>query len=153
MINECLIIGQESIDRSELNLSIHIADVLPSLVADRTRIKQIILNVLSKSSKFTLKGGSSEVRATINVLGQRKIVVKNTDFGIAEEDILLVFQPFGQARENFANTYEGTYLGLLAVNHLTEMHQVRIELKSLLNQGTCVTLCFPESLIESVLKA
>ena len=86
-----MIIGQESIDRSELNLSIHIADVLPSLVADRTRIKQIILNVLSKSSKFTLKGGSSEVRATINVLGQRKIVVKNTGFGIAEEDILVRF--------------------------------------------------------------
>jgi signal transduction histidine kinase len=55
-IDECLIMGQERIDRSELNLSIHIADVLPSLVADRTRIKQIILNVLSKSSKFTLKG-------------------------------------------------------------------------------------------------
>jgi C4-dicarboxylate-specific signal transduction histidine kinase len=55
-IDECLIMGQERIDRSELNLSIHIADVLPSLVADRTRIKQIILNVLSKSSEFTLKG-------------------------------------------------------------------------------------------------
>ena len=53
--------GQERIDRSELNLSIHIADVLPSLVADRTRIKQIILNMLSKSSKFTLKGGNSVV--------------------------------------------------------------------------------------------
>ena len=55
-IDECLIMVQERIDRSELNLSIHIADVLPSLVADRTRIKQIILNVLSKSSEFTLKG-------------------------------------------------------------------------------------------------
>ena len=148
-----MIIGQENIDRSELNLSIHIADVLPSLVADRTWNKQIKLNVLSKSSKFTLKGGSSEVRATINVLGQRKIVVKNTGFGIAEEDIILVFQPFGQARENFANTYEGTYLGLLSVNHLMEMHQGRIELKSQLNQGICVTLCFPESLIESVLNS
>ena len=153
MINECLIIGQESIDHSELNLSIHIVDIIHSLIAYRTWIKQIRLNVLSKSSKFTLKGGSSEVRATINVLGQRKIVVKNTGFGIAEEDIILVFQPFGQARENFVNTYEGTYLGPLAVNHLTEMHQVRIELKSLLNQGTCVTLCFPESLIKRVLKA
>ncbi|MEZ7879171.1 MAG: hypothetical protein QMC11_02940 [Rhodospirillales bacterium] len=60
-IDECLIMGQERIDRSELNLSIHIADVLPSLVADRTRIKQIILNMLSKSSKFTLKGGNSVV--------------------------------------------------------------------------------------------
>ncbi len=144
---------QERIDRSELNLSIHIADVLPSLVADRTRIKQIILNVLSKSSKFTLKGGSSEVRATINDFGQHKTVVKDTGFGIAKEDIPLVFQPFGQARENFINTHEGKYFGLLLVNHLMEMHQGTIELKSLLHQGTCVTLCFPESLTQSVLKA
>ena len=148
-----MIIGQESIDRSELNLSIHTADVLPSLVADRTQIKQIILNVLSKSSKFTLKGGSSEVRATINVLGQRKIVVKNTGFGIAEEDIPLVSQPFRPTWENFTFTHEGKYLGLLSVNHLMKMHQGTIELKSQLDQGTCVTLCFPESLIQSVLKA
>ena len=144
---------QWRIDRSELNLSIHIADVLPSLVADRTRIKQIILNVLSKSSKFTLKGGSSEVRATINDFGQHKTVVKDTGFGIAKEDIPLVFQSFGQARENFINTHEGKYFGLLLVNHLMEMHQGTIELKSLLHQGTCVTLCFPESLTQSVLKA
>ena len=92
-------------------------------------------------------------KPTINDLRQHKIVVKDTGFRIAVEDILLVFQPFGQAWENFTNTYEETYLGLLSVNHLMEMHQGRIELKSQLNQDTCVTLCFPESLIESVLKA
>ena len=109
--------------------------------------------MLSKSSKFTLKGGSFQVRATINDLGQHKIVVRDTGFGIAEEDIPLVFQPFGQAWENFTFTHEGKYLGLLSVNHLMKMHQGTIELKSQLNQGTCVTLCFPESLIQSVLKA
>ena len=121
--------------------------------ADRTRIKQIRLNVLSKSLKFTLKGGSSQVRAIINDLGQHKIIVKDTGFGIAEEDIPLVFQPFRPTWKNFTFTHEGKYLGLLSINHLMEMHQGTIELKSQLNQGTCVTLWFPESLIQSVLKA
>ena len=54
-IDECLIMVQERIDRLELNLSVHIVEDLPSLVADRTRIKEIILNLLSNSEKFILK--------------------------------------------------------------------------------------------------
>ena len=54
-IDECLIMVQERIDRLELNLSVHIVEDLASLVADRTRIKQIILNLLSNSEKFILK--------------------------------------------------------------------------------------------------
>ncbi|NQV99437.1 MAG: PAS domain-containing protein [Rhodospirillales bacterium] len=143
VIDDCLTMVNERISRSNLNLVVNVAGNLPHLRGDHIRIKQIILNLLSNSVKFTPAAGRIEIGAAIGPQGHYEIWVDDSGRGIAEKDIPLILQPFGQARDDFLLTHEGTGLGLSLANHLIEMHEGTLDIKSEVDKGTRVTVRFP----------
>lgn len=114
------------------------------LKADPKRLKQVILNLLTNSVKFTPEGGSvTLVVWPDNGEGRITIEVKDTGIGIAPKDIAKAMASFGQVDSKLSRRYEGTGLGLPLSKKLVELMGGTFEIKSEVNLGTTVTLKFP----------
>jgi signal transduction histidine kinase/DNA-binding response OmpR family regulator len=127
-------------------LSYSIPDDLPILYADSTRIRQILLNLISNAAKFTDEG-SIEIKAgVINHNGQAEVIVTVADTGpgIAEADRYKLFQPFSQVDDSPTRKTGGTGLGLSICRSLIDMHQGRIGLlESEISKGSTFYFALP----------
>ena len=112
---------------------------LPPVIGDRTRLRQILINLISNALKFTPPGGSVTVSAH-NRADRMVIEVKDTGIGMAEEDIPAAMRPFEQLDNRFARKYGGTGLGLPLTKHLVELLGGRFSITSAINQGTTVAI-------------
>lgn len=118
-------------------------DKMPGFLGDETRIKQIIVNLVSNAVKFTDKGGTVTVTVLIRADNGLDIIVKDTGIGIAEEDIPLILKSFGQVQNSYTRNTEGTGLGLTLVQILAKVHDATFTLESEVDVGTICTVQFP----------
>jgi CheY-like chemotaxis protein/HPt (histidine-containing phosphotransfer) domain-containing protein len=124
------------------------ADPLLVLLGDPFRLKQVLLNLVSNSIKFTEKGGvtiTCQVRPTRP--GRVEVMLSVTDTGIGMEPAFLqtIFENFTQNDKTTARRYGGTGLGMSICKQLVEMMGGCIEVKSQVNAGTTVTFRVPFS--------
>jgi hypothetical protein len=118
-----------------------IADVADDLVVlgDPGRIRQIITNLLTNSIKFTHQGfvklSVMKEKETQNTL-ELRFSVQDTGIGIDEEVKKRLFQPFSQGDASTARRFGGTGLGLTICKSLLELMHGRIQLDSVVDQGT-----------------
>ncbi|MCU7611378.1 sensor histidine kinase [Anaplasma capra] len=112
------------------------------MLADPKRMKQVIINVLSNSVKFTPEGGLVKLLAEVRE-GQLVVEISDTGIGIAQQDLYKVMSVFGQADSKHSRKYEGTGLGLPLSKKLVELMNGTFSIKSEPNLGTIVTLVFP----------
>jgi signal transduction histidine kinase/ActR/RegA family two-component response regulator len=93
---------------------------LPPVTADRTRLRQILLNLLSNAAKFTDRGAIT-LRATRD--GDQVVLsVSDTGIGIAPEHLRAIFEEFRQLEGSASRRYEGTGLGLAICRKLVALH-------------------------------
>jgi PAS domain S-box-containing protein len=115
------------------------ADVPAMVIADSSRLVQILLNLVSNSVKFTEKGG---VTIDLKVLEQNidtvriRFAVTDTGIGIAKDKQGAIFESFKQAEMDTTRKYGGTGLGLAISKRLVELHDSRINVDSVLGQGS-----------------
>ncbi|HUB84496.1 MAG TPA: HAMP domain-containing sensor histidine kinase [Rhizomicrobium sp.] len=143
VIAECCSIVEPRARTARLHLTHSTAADLPFVRGDQRAIKQIVLNLLTNAIKFNADGGSVEAFAAITPSGEIAFGVRDDGIGIADEDRLHVFEPYGRARHEIARAQEGTGLGLPIVKGLVDAHGGRISLESELGRGTCVTIYLP----------
>jgi signal transduction histidine kinase len=101
---------------------------IPDVVVDPSRLKQVLLNVLSNALKFT-KEGSVSVQVERHP-GVVTLVVVDTGIGVSLDSQARLFQKFAQAEGGHAREYGGTGLGLVICKHLMEMMGGTISLTS-----------------------
>jgi len=108
---------------------------------DRTKIKQILFNLLSNAAKFT-KGGEVELYARIesNFLW---VGVKDNGIGMSAEQLAKIFEEFAQADESTTRRYGGTGLGLAIVKRFVEMMGGEISVESKEGEGSDFKMRFP----------
>jgi signal transduction histidine kinase len=116
---------------------------LPHLVADERKLKQVLLNLLSNSIKFSECGATARVRVALDAGGGLHLSVADTGIGIAEHDLPKIFDPFFQADGGLDRRFEGSGLGLTLTKAIVELHGGTIELESRLGEGTVATVRFP----------
>jgi signal transduction histidine kinase len=133
----------ERASRAGVILKSDISPSLPALRGDARRVRQILLNLLSNSVKFTASGGAVSVHASRAAGGGLTVSVVDTGIGIAPEDMEKAMMPFGQVDGRLNRKYEGTGLGLPLAKSLTELHDGRFTVRSAIGKGTTVTLDFP----------
>jgi len=143
IISACEMMLGDRISEAGLSLTYNIATTIPDLYADPMRLKQILMNLLTNAIKFTPEGGDISVSAISRDDGSVSLVVADSGIGIAEEDIAMVLEKFGQVREGHTHAHEGAGLGLALVKSLMERHQGTLEIKSKVGDGTTVTVTFP----------
>ncbi len=142
VIEESLRMIRQQASHQEINLKTDIADHLPLVICDHRRIRQVLLNLLSNATKFTPAGGLVTVSARFD--GERvSLRVADTGIGIADKDIPLAMERFGQIDSSLNRKYEGTGLGLPLSKRLVELHEGTLTLESELGVGTTVTVTFP----------
>ncbi len=105
--------------------------------ADRFRLQQCLLNVLSNAAKFTDQG-----RVELRVAAG-ELVVRDTGIGMSSEQLGRVFDPFTQAEVTTHRTYGGTGLGLAIVRRLMEQMGGEVHIDSEQGVGTTVVLTVP----------
>ncbi len=114
---------------------------LPAIFCDRTRIREVILNLLSNAGRFTDIGG---VNLRVNMDNNDLLVsVTDTGLGIAAEDLSKLFQPFQQVDGTIRRRYGGTGLGLSISKRFIELHGGRIWVESQSGVGTVFTFRIP----------
>jgi signal transduction histidine kinase/CheY-like chemotaxis protein len=114
---------------------------IPVLFADRTRIREVIINLLSNAGRFTEQGG---VRVHAWQKDDRiQISVSDTGPGIAPEDQDRVFEPFQQLDGSLRRRYGGTGLGLSISRKIVEMHEGSMWIESSLGNGATFSFSLP----------
>lgn len=115
---------------------------LPGIRADKRRLTQILVNLLSNGIKFTPQGGTVTLRCRATAEGFVLQAI-DTGIGMAREDIPVALAVFGQVENAAKADVGGTGLGLPLAKALTELHGGSLELESELGKGTTVTLRLP----------
>ena len=139
--------GIETIVSHEANkkgLNIDVADVDPSFVvrADPNKLRQILLNLITNSIKFTDAGGTVRVSAA-RVANGICMTVSDTGIGIAQENLPRVFDPFFQVDQGGTRKYPGVGLGLAIVRDAVLAMNGQTGIESEKGKGTAVTITLP----------
>jgi signal transduction histidine kinase len=131
------------VDAAGLSLDASIPENLPLVRGDQRKMRQVLLNLINNSIKFTAPGGEIIVSARLDPSQGVILTVSDTGLGIAPEDIERVTRPFEQAASPLNGRQQGTGLGLPLVKEIVEQHNGRLELNSELDAGTTVSIILP----------
>ena len=123
-----------------LTLTCHLAPDMPAWVeGDQTRLRQIILNLMSNALKFTQEGEvclSARLESIENECARLVIEVRDSGIGVPAEKLPRLFTSFNQADASISRRYGGTGLGLAIVKALVELMGGQIEVESEAGVGT-----------------
>ena len=142
-MRSCARMLNEKISAADLSLTLHTPPDLPALQGDETRLRQVVINLLTNAVKFTPSGGTITASAKIVEDGGLEIAIKDTGVGISKEDIERVMEPFQQAEQDLSRRYGGVGLGLSLARTLTELHDGAINLESEPGVGTTARVHLP----------
>lgn len=148
VIEETLPLVNTPLQQKAVSLKVELEENLPPLIADRMRIRQILLNLLSNATKFTQEG-FIRVRAVLNG-NALCISIEDTGVGMPQESLPLVFEDYRQLvnrqqRQFERRRYLGTGLGLSITKALVELHGGKIWVESELGRGSTFTFTLPLS--------
>lgn len=143
ILRESVRMMQERMKSKNIHLNVDIAKDLPCMLADKRKIRQILLNLMSNAAKFTPEEGSVKVAAKMDQNGNMNLIVADSGIGIAEEDIPTALSVFGQVHRS--KSHEGTGLGLPLCKMFAELHGGKITLASAVGEGTTVRVILPHS--------
>jgi signal transduction histidine kinase len=141
-VEEATRIVAERAKGKQITLSTEIAEHLPLLMADKRKVRQILLNLLSNAIKFTPTGGRITIGVRLDHHRQMHLTVADTGIGIPAEDIPKALAVFGQVHRS--QSHEGTGLGLPLCKMFAELHGGKLQLTSEVGIGTTVRVIFPE---------
>ncbi|MBN1217909.1 MAG: hybrid sensor histidine kinase/response regulator [Anaerolineae bacterium] len=144
-INAAVTVVRPLLEKKELGLQVNIPEDLPQVYCDRTRIRQVILNLVSNASRYTQTGG-----IIVSANQQNRYVavsVADTGPGIAPDDVEKIFDPFFQAGNNLWRDQGGSGLGLSISKQFVERHEGEIWLESEPGVGSTFSFKIPISLL------
>jgi PAS domain S-box-containing protein len=137
------LIGQAALAK-QIALTVTLDAAVITIMADRRRLQQILVNLLENAIKFTPKGGEVGLEVHGDSAHEQAIfTVWDTGIGIAEADLPQLFQPFTQLDSGLSRQYEGTGLGLALVRRLTEAHNGSVTVTSTPKIGSRFSVTLP----------
>jgi signal transduction histidine kinase len=133
-----------------LALQVQVAPHIPALTSDETRLRQVLLNLVSNAIKFT-KQGSVTLWTGVDPALPNWIIfrVRDTGIGIPAAELDEIWKEFYQVSSGLSRTSGGSGLGLAIVRKLIELLGGDIEVESVEGQGSTVTVYVPLAPSES----
>jgi signal transduction histidine kinase len=131
------------IEKKSQTLIVEQSHDLRTLTADRFRIKQVLLNLLSNANKFTPNEGTITISCRQTGAATALFSVTDTGVGIRPEEQEIIFEKFRQVGDSAAQKAIGTGLGLNISKRLVEMHGGRIWAESEYGHGTTLSFELP----------
>ena len=145
IVNESVRIMSGKLKTKNIHTVVAIEPNLPLLWGDKRKIRQVLINLLSNSVKFTPEDGTITVAVRLDQHDNMNLIVADTGIGIAESDIAKALSVFGQVHRS--KSHEGTGLGLPLCKMYAELHDGKLLLTSKIGEGTTVRILFPHQRI------
>ncbi len=142
-ITESLSLMQQIANENRVIVRSSLPSNVPSVVADKRSIKQILLNILSNSIRFTPAGGQIVVSSSLEASGNVLLRIRDNGVGMNRAELERAMQPFGQVGQETRQRGEGTGLGLPLTRAMTEANRANFDIVSAPGEGTLVTINFP----------
>ena len=121
---------------SQRGIGMTFPDACPlNVLADRTRLKQILLNLLSNALKYNREQGQVAIDCAPQADGRVRISVRDTGVGLDGEQVALLFQPFNRLGQE-GGTEEGSGIGLVVTKRLVELMDGSIGVTSAPGEGS-----------------
>ena len=157
VINTVLSIARGYMEKRDLNFIVSREDLKnPYVMADKLRIREVLLNIISNAVKFTKDGGTISFAAE-NCPGNDKnhIIVRyrisDTGIGMSEEFQTRIFDEFSQENDGARTSYGGTGLGMAIAKRYVDLIGGKIEVSSRQGIGSTFTVEIPLLIAEHVL--
>ena len=149
ILNEVVSTITPLVEKNGNTLKLKVETKTENISADITKIRQILLNLLSNATKFTKEG---EINIVVTDNPDNNLIldfkVSDSGIGMTPEQVEKVFKPFTQADEKTTRKFGGTGLGLTITKMFAEMMGGDIGLSSLINEGTTFTVSIPKKVID-----
>ena len=150
LVDSLKAVFEADIEKKKLCYTCH-TDIQHNYVfCDRTKVREVLLNIVSNSMKYTPEGGNISVDITENYLEKERVtsytfVIEDTGIGMSEEYLPHIFEEFTRERTSTESKVIGTGLGLPIVKSLIELMHGSIHVESEVGKGTRTTiiLSFP----------
>ena len=143
LTQQCVGIMQPQANRARIIIRTSLTPALPQVVADERSLRQIVLNLLANSIKFTGPGGQVIVSTAVSDSSEVVLRVRDTGVGMSEKDIEAALEPFRQVATSGSWGSGGTGLALPLTKALAEANRANFHIKSAPNAGTLVEIAFP----------
>jgi signal transduction histidine kinase len=145
LTQQCVGIMQPQASRARIIIRTSLTPGLPQVTADERSLRQIVLNLLANSVKFTGPGGQVIVSTGSTDNGEIVLRVRDTGVGMSAKDVEVALEPFRQTATSGSWGSGGTGLGLPLTRALAEANGAHFNLKSAPNAGTLVEIAFPRA--------
>jgi PAS domain S-box-containing protein len=142
LVQQCVALMQPQANQQRIIIRSSLAPSLPPVLADARSVRQIVLNLLSNSIKFTGAGGQVIVSTAVTGRGEAVLRVRDTGSGMTEKEILTAMEPFRQLATSTRWGSGGTGLGLPLTKALAEANRAAFAIKSAKDAGTLVEITF-----------
>ncbi|MEG4211567.1 response regulator [Microcoleus sp. S13_B4] len=164
LIESAVATARPLVEKNGNTLEVYCPDNLDTMHADMTKVRQVLLNLLSNAAKFTQNGKiaigveriKNEQLKMKNQEESSQILISNSEFlsfrvadtgiGMTQDQLQRVFQPFTQADASTTREYGGTGLGLAISQRFCQMMGGSIEVSSTLGAGTTFTVLLPSAI-------
>ena len=143
LVQQCVAIMQEQANRERVIIRTSLPPNLPQIVADARSVRQIALNVLSNSIKFSGAGGQVIVSTALTDDHEVVLRIRDTGSGMSEKELQTALEPFRQLATSPRWGASGTGLGLPITKALAEANHARFHITSREHGGTLVEVAFP----------
>jgi len=124
------------------SLDVEVEEGLPLVHVDKAKIRQVLINLLSNSAKFTPDGGKLKLEV-VREGDWCQVRVIDNGIGIKKEDQERIFEPFCQLDSPLTKEKSGTGLGLTLIKQIIERHGGRIWVESECGKGSRFTFTLP----------
>lgn len=133
-VERALSILAPRLEEKKIRVDTQVAEDLPSVLADRDQLKQVLLNLLENAVKFNHEGG--KIKVTAAKKGSFvETCVQDTGCGIPKDSVNRVFERFFRVDKSRTSSSGGTGLGLSIVKHIVEAHGGQVRCESAPNKG------------------
>jgi PAS domain S-box-containing protein len=147
LTQQCVGIMQPQANRARIIIRTSLTPGVPLVVADERSLRQIVLNLISNSIRFTGPGGQVIVSTVFTDSREAVLRVRDTGSGMSEKDIAAALEPFRQIATSGSWGSGGIGFGLPLTKALAEANRANFSIKSAPNAGTLVEVAFPPSRI------
>ena len=144
IVDECMALMAPFAETHEIELGFTASQFDNLFIeSDYTRLKQVILNLMSNGVKYNHAKGSVRINCTKDVPGRIRLAVIDTGMGISERNLKKLFQPFNRLGVEENTDIEGTGIGLVITKQLVDLMGGTMGVNSVIGQGSTFWLEFP----------
>lgn len=154
LLDDTLVIVNPDIKSHKHHLNVYINNVVhETVVGDNVRLQQVFLNIISNAIKYTQDGGNitislSELNNTSVNVGEYRFTVEDNGYGMSQEFVQRIFEPFERENDIHVNHIQGTGLGMAIVKNIVNMMGGDITVESKENVGSKFVVDFKMKVVD-----